>query len=59
MMMLHSIVIGIIVFIILFYMLNQHIKVAQDRSILIGAIALIYMILFGHKLPKSINKNIM
>jgi len=33
--------------------------VAQDRSILIGAFVLIYMILFGHSLPTSINKNIM
>jgi hypothetical protein len=32
--------------------------VAQDRSVLIGGVALVYMLLFGHGLPTSINPNI-
>ena len=31
---------------------------AETRSILIGAIVLIYMTVYGHDLPNSINKNI-
>jgi hypothetical protein len=40
------------------FALGQNSAVAENRSILIAALILIYMILFGHGLPKSINKNI-
>jgi hypothetical protein len=59
MMLFHSAVIGVILYFIMIYVLNQESKVAEDRSILIGAVVLIYMILFGHGLPGPINKNIM
>ena len=59
MMLFHSVVIGVILYCIMIYVLNQESKVAEDRSILIGAVVLIYMILFGHGLPGPINKNIM
>ena len=39
--------------------LRQKTNVALDRSILIGAITLVYMILFGHGLPYKINSNLM
>jgi hypothetical protein len=38
--------------------LKQKPVVAENRSILLAALVLIYMILFGHGLPKSINKNL-
>jgi hypothetical protein len=41
------------------FVLGQRTIVAEDRSILIAALVLIYMLLFGHGLPTSINKNIM
>jgi hypothetical protein len=37
---------------------GQKQAVAENRSIMIAAFILIYMILFGHSLPMSINKNI-
>jgi hypothetical protein len=40
------------------YILKQDTLVAQDRSIFYAAIILIYMILFGHGLPTTPNKNI-
>jgi hypothetical protein len=40
------------------FVLKQENMVAEDRSILLAAIVLIYMILFGHGLPGSINRNI-
>jgi hypothetical protein len=59
MMFLHSVIIAILMYLLLFYILKQESQVAEDRSILIGSIVLIYMMLFGHGLPTSINKNIM
>jgi hypothetical protein len=38
--------------------LRQNPVVAENRSILLAAVVLIYMILFGHGLPMSINKNL-
>ena len=55
----HSIVIAIVLYIFMVFILKQRPAVAESRSILIGAISLIYMILFGHGLPTTINKNIM
>ena len=54
----HSAVITIILYLIMKYGLKQSTMVAQDRSILIGALFLIYMILFGHHMPTHMNKNI-
>jgi uncharacterized membrane-anchored protein len=58
-MLLHSLVIGIILYLIMKYLLKQENSMAEDRSILISAIVLVYMVLFGHGLPTSINKNIL
>jgi ACR3 family arsenite efflux pump ArsB len=51
-MLLHSVIIGLILYIIMLFGLKQSSVVAENRSILIAAVALIYMILFGHGLPK-------
>jgi hypothetical protein len=59
MMLVHSVVIGIILYAIMVYLLKQESRVAEDRSVLISAVILIYMVLFGHGLPGPINKNIM
>jgi hypothetical protein len=40
------------------FALGQNPMVAENRSILIAAVILIYMILFGHGLPGPINKNL-
>lgn len=55
-MLLHSIFIGLVLYIIMIYILGQNKMVAENRSILAAAVILIYMILFGHGLPVSINK---
>ena len=55
-MILHSIVIGVISFIFMVFGLGQQNKVAERRSILIASCVLIYMILFGHRLPLKLNK---
>lgn len=58
MMLLHSILIGGLLYLFMIFVLGQKQVVAENRSILLGALALIYMILFGHGLPGSINKNL-
>jgi hypothetical protein len=55
---IHSAIITIILYLIMKYGFKQSTMVAQDRSILLGALFLVYMILFGHRLPTHINKNI-
>ena len=54
-MLLHSILFGILIYIIMIY-LGQPRIMAENRSILFSALILVYMILFGHGLPNSINK---
>lgn len=56
MMILHSALIGIVLYVIMFFLLKQPAQIAENRSILIAAMILIYMILFGHGLPTKINK---
>jgi len=58
MMLVHSVIIGIILYIFMIYILGQKQIVAENRSILLAAFILIYMIVFGHGLPTSINKNL-
>ena len=57
-MLLHSLIIGLLLYFFMVFALGQNSIVAENRSILIAAVILIYMILFGHGLPKSINNNI-
>jgi hypothetical protein len=57
-MLLHSVIIGFLLYVFMIFALGQRPAVAQDRSILLAAIVLIYMIMFGHGLPTTINKNL-
>ena len=58
MMLLHSVIIGILLYLFMIFMLGQKQIVAENRSILLASLILAYMILFGHGLPTSINKNL-
>jgi hypothetical protein len=57
-MLLHSTIIGLLLYVFMIYALGQKQEVAENRSILISSIILIYMIMYGHGLPNSINKNL-
>ena len=57
-MLLHSVIIGIFLYLFMIFLLGQKQNVAENRSILLAALILVYMILFGHGLPTSINKNL-
>lgn len=58
MMLLHSVLIGVVLYLVMVFALGQRQVVAENRSILLAALALVYMILFGHGLPKSVNKDL-
>jgi hypothetical protein len=55
----HVVIIGVVLYIVMFYGLKQSQEVAQDRSVLIAAIMLVYMVLYGHGYPTALNKNIL
>ena len=57
-MVLHSVIIGLILYMLMVFVLKQKEEVAENRSILIAAILLIYMIVFGHGFPNKINNNL-
>lgn len=57
-MLLHSLIIGVVIYMLMIFM-GQKQVVAENRSILLSSLILAYMILFGHDLPKSINKNLL
>jgi hypothetical protein len=58
MMLLHSAGVGGVSYLVMVCVLKQSSTVAENRSILIAAIVLVYMMLFGHGLPISLNKNL-
>lgn len=58
MMLMHSVIIGILLYLIMIYLLGQRQVVAENRSILLAALILVYMIMFGHGMPNSINKDL-
>ena len=57
-MVLHSVLIGVILYAIMTFVLRQSAAVAENRSILIAAAVLIYMIVFGHGLPDRMNSQL-
>ncbi len=58
MMIVHSLIIGVLLYLFMIFILGQSQIVAENRSILLAAMVLVYMMLFGHGLPSSVNKNI-
>jgi len=54
----HSVLIGVLLYFCMIY-LGQSPLIAENRSILFAALALVYMILFGHGAPTSINKGLL
>lgn len=57
-MLVHSALIGLILYVFMVFGLGQQPLVAENRSLLVASAVLIYMILFGHGLPVKLNKYI-
>ena len=58
MMLMHSVIIGVLLYLIMIYLLGQRQVVAENRSIVLAAFVVIYMIMFGHGMPNAINKDL-
>jgi len=57
-MVLHSAIIGLVLYMLMVFAFNQSPKMAENRSVLVAAVVLIYMVLFGHGLPTRFNKDL-
>ncbi len=57
-MIVHSAIITIVLYVIMLYGFRQTSDRAIHRSVLIGAIALVYMLMFGHGLPTRLHPNL-
>ena len=57
-MLIHSVIIGIILYFIMTMVFKQRAIVAQNRSLILAAFSLIYMIMFGHGLPGKVNSDL-
>jgi TRAP-type C4-dicarboxylate transport system permease small subunit len=57
-MLVHAAMIGAVIYMMMRYVLNQSPLIAEDRSIVIAAFVLIYMVMFGHGMPNQLNKNL-
>ena len=57
-MLTHAAAIGVVLYVVMVFGLKQQPLVAENRSILIAAAVLIYMVLYGHGMPTRINTNI-
>ena len=58
-MLFHSVILMLISYVLMRYVLGQSSSVAEDRSVLLGGVALVYMVLFGHGLPGRVTPRIM
>ena len=57
-MLIHSVIIGVILYVFMVYILKQRQAVVENRSIVLAAVVLIYMIMFGHGMPTKVNKDL-
>jgi hypothetical protein len=48
---LHAAILTALLYLIMYFLLRQSMSTAFRRSVVLGAVALIYMLLFGHGLP--------
>ena len=55
---LHSVVIGVVLYLVLVYGLKWTAVKSENMSVFVGGLALVYMVMFGHGLPTKINSNL-
>ncbi len=53
-MVVHGIIIGLVAYAVMIYGLKQGPTMAENRSVLVGALAVAYMVVFGHQAPSMI-----
>lgn len=55
----HMLLIVLVLYVVMRYVLGQNSRVAEDRSVLLGGLALVYMVLYGHGMPGRVNPYIL
>ena len=50
-MVVHGIVIALVAYVLMVYALKQSPTMAENRSVLLGTLAVAYMVVFGHTAP--------
>ena len=58
-MLIHALLIAVSLYLVMVYGLHQADAIAQARSMMIGAVVLIYMLLFGHGFPMSMRHSML
>ena len=57
-MVVHSVLIGLVLYMLMVFGFKQSQAVAETRSVLIAGVVLVYMVAFGHGLPNSLNSHL-
>jgi len=52
----HALILTLLLYVVMRFVLQQSHTMALNRSLLVGVLAFIYMIFFGHKLPFRMGK---
>ena len=50
-MVVHGVIMALVAYVVMVWGLNQRSAMAENRSVLVGALAVLYMIIYGHQLP--------
>lgn len=50
-MVVHGVILALVAYAVMVYGLKQGAVMAENRSVLLGALAVAYMVVFGHDLP--------
>ena len=54
----HSAIIGVVLYFIMTVMLKQPQRIAEDRSVAIAGVVLVYMVVFGHGIPTNVSSSL-
>lgn len=58
-MVIHAVIFAIVCYVFMRFALKLSQSKSEDRSIALGALVLLYMLLFGHNMPIRINQNLL
>ena len=53
MMAVHGIILALVLYFVMTIVMEQTPKLAESRAVTIGALAIVYMVQIGHKMPKN------
>jgi hypothetical protein len=57
-MVLHGALVAVVLYLLMKYVLGQSDAKALTRSVLLGLLVAVYMLVFGHGLPNRVNSNL-